>query len=402
MNSFQVSKDVLNFNCSYGTVPKVVREYQKDLLEKCESNPYEWFTKTYRDKLECVRTKCAKFLSCRKEDFVFVDNTSSGANSVFNSIDFRSNSAIIITDIAYGLIVNLANKMNRLFGSTVHVVEVDVFNLNTLPDKITQAIDHLVQEGYTVELVCCDHIASCPGILLPIEKVGEACSSRKISLMVDAAHAIGQIDINLKELEACGVTYWITDCHKWFFSPKGSAIMWVQKDKQSKVYPVIDCATIGTKGCITEKTRLRLTEFENRFLYLGTKDYTPWLSVKKALDFIEYMGGYLKIIQRNKQLAIQAQETLCYAIHTRCHFTNESTVSMANIPLPTVISNMFIASYLMDTLREVYNIYVIIYEYPLNSSKYFLRLSLQLFINEDDIDFLTITIKDLLSSLPDQ
>lgn len=402
MDDFQLTKTVVNFNCSYGTVPKVVREYQNNLSAQCESNPYLWFTKTYREKLESVRIKLAKFLSCRKEDFVFVDNTSSGANSVFNSIDFRSNSAVVITDIAYGLIVNLAKKMHRLFGSTVHVVEVNVLNLNTLPDKITEAIDYLVQEGYNVELVCCEHIASCPGILLPVEKVAQACSSRNIPLMVDAAHAIGQININLEELGACGVTYWITDCHKWFFSPKGSAIMWVHKNKQNNVHPVIDCATIGTKGCITEKSRSRLTEFEYRFLYLGTKDYTPWLSINKALEFVDSMGGYSYIIDRNRQLAIEAQQSVCEAIQTNTSFTNESTASIANIPLPAVISNKFIASYLMDTLRDVYNTYVVIYEYPFNSSKYFLRLCLQLFITDEEVDFLTITIKDLLSSIPDK
>jgi len=402
MEDFQLFKDVVNFNCSYGTVPKVVREYQNDLSVTCESNPYEWFTKTYREKLESVRIELAAFLSCRKEDFVFVDNTSSGANSVFNSIDFRSNSAVVITDIAYGLIVNLANKMNRLFGSTVHVVEVDVFNPNNLPERIIRAIDHLAQKGYTVELVCCEHIASCPGILLPIDKVARACSSRHIPLMVDAAHAIGQVEINLEELGACGVTYWITDCHKWFFSPKGSAIMWVHKEKQNNVHPVIDCATIGTKGCITQKNQLQLTEFEYRFLYLGTKDYTPWLSIQKALEFVDCKGGYLYIINRNRQLAIKAQQSLCDEIQTGTPFANESTVSMANIPLPTAISTQFIASYLMDTLRDVYNTYVVIYEYPFNSSRYFLRLCLQLFITDYDINFLAIAIKDLLASIPDK
>jgi hypothetical protein len=101
-------------------------------------------------------------------------------------------------------------------------------------------------------------------------------------------------------------------------------------------------------------------------------------------------------------LAIEAQQSVCEAIQTNTLFTNESTASMANIPLPTVVSNKFIASYLMDTLRDVYNTYVVIYEYPVNSSKYFLRLCLQLFITDEEIDFLTITIKDLLSSIPDK
>ena len=35
-------------------------------------------------------------------------------------------------------------------------------------------------------------------------------------------------------------------------------------------------------------------------MYLGTKDYTPWLAIKGSIDFIEKQGGYDTIIKRNE------------------------------------------------------------------------------------------------------
>lgn len=402
MDYFQIDRDITNFNCSYGTVPKMVKVYQEKLLGECELNPYEWFTKTYREKLDTVRDRLSSYLHCQKCDLVFVDNTSSGANSVFNSFSFHKDSAIIILDIAYGLILNLANKMNKLTGCHIHTVTIDIRAIDYLPNQIANAIEMLEKKGYHVDLVCCDHIASCPGILLPIKEVAKACLLKNVSLLVDAAHAIGQVEINLDELGKDGVRYWVTDCHKWFFSPKGAALLWVHKDKQDNVFPAIDCATIGTKGCITEKNSLQLSEFESRFLYLGTKDYTPWLSVRKAIYFVELMGGYSYIIQRNREFTLKSQEQLCLLLNTQSPFHNDTIVSMINVRLPERISNSLIASRLMKALRELYKIYVVIYEYPCESSNFYLRLCTQLFIQNEDIDFLSRAIQILLHLLIDQ
>lgn len=399
MDYFQINKNIINFNCSYGTVPKMVKEYQEKLLSECESNPYEWFTKTYREKLDVVRQQLSSFLHCQKCDLVFVDNTSSGANSVFNSISFHKHSAIIILDIAYGLILNLANKINKLTGCYIHTISVDIREVHYLPYQISNAIDMLKMKNYQVDLVCCDHISSCPGILLPVKDIAKACLLKNVPLLVDAAHAIGQVEINLDELGKDGVRYWVTDCHKWFFSPKGAALLWVHKEKQDTVFPVIDCATIGTKGCITEKNSLQLSDFESRFLYLGTKDYTPWLSVRKAIYFVELMGGYSHIIKRNREFTLKAQEKLCLSFNTQSLFRDDTIVSMINVPLPKCVSNSLIASRLMKALKELYKIYVVIYEYPCDSSNFYLRLCTQLFIQDEDIDCLTKAIQILLPLL---
>ena len=59
-------------------------------------------------------------------------------------------------------------------------------------------------------------------------------------------------------------------------------------------------------------------------------------------------------------------------------------------------------SRLMKALRELYKIYVVIYEYPCESSNFYLRLCTQLFIQNEDIDFLSRAIQILLHLLIDQ
>ena len=140
---------------------------------------------------------------------------------------------------------------------------------------------------------------------------------------------------------------------------------------------------------------------KSRFLYLGTKDYTPWLSVRKAIYFVELMGGYSHIIKRNREFTLKAQEKLCLSFNTQSLFRDDTIVSMINVPLPKCISNSLIASRLMKALKELYKIYVVIYEYPCDSSNFYLRLCTQLFIQDEDIDCLTKAIQILLPLLID-
>lgn len=59
---------------------------------------------------------------------------------------------------------------------------------------------------------------------------------RGIPVMVDAAHALGQIPVDLTSLSP---DYWVTNCHKWFAGPRGSALMWVAPDRKATLKPLV-------------------------------------------------------------------------------------------------------------------------------------------------------------------
>jgi selenocysteine lyase/cysteine desulfurase len=81
------------------------------------------------------------------------------------------------------------------------------------------------------------------------------------------------------------VTYLMADAHKWLFSPKGSAMLWVTRAAQRGMHP----AAIGAVCSNSPSTQFRpevlagLSDFERRFQYTGTRDYTPLIAVKDAL-----------------------------------------------------------------------------------------------------------------------
>ncbi len=47
------------------------------------------------------------------------------------------------------------------------------------------------------------------------------------AVLVDGAHALGHIHVDLSELAGAGVDFWLGNGHKWLYSPKGSCVLWV-------------------------------------------------------------------------------------------------------------------------------------------------------------------------------
>ena len=389
---FQLETPGSYFNASYGTVPQEVHAYQAALQHECERNPYRWFTRTYRDKLMMVRERMAKVLRCRREDLVFVDNTSSGANTVFTACAGAGSEpgTILVLDVAYSLVRNLADRAARDHGHVVEVVPLEVGDPDALPVAVACAIDACEEAGRPVRLACVDHIVSCPGMVLPVEDVARVCDARGVPLLVDAAHAIGQLVVDLDRLGEAGVRYWVSDCHKWCFSPKGSAVLWARADAQANLRPTIDCAVIGTDAQVigTDGTddADSNNDFEKRFSYLGTKDYTPWLSTTAALDFVERRaGGYDALTRRNRALAVWAQRVLCDIIGTTPVIDDAHTAAMANVPLPHTVRTPACADALVRRLRDTRSIDVVVYEHPSNSGRFHVRACMQIFLDEMDV-----------------
>ena len=74
------------------------------------------------------------------------------------------------------------------------------------------------------KMACISHISAYPAALLPVEAFCAYLAPHGCAVVVDGAHAVGQIAL---DLPALGCAAYTANLHKWFFTPKGTAFLWV-------------------------------------------------------------------------------------------------------------------------------------------------------------------------------
>ena len=66
-----------------------------------------------------------------------------------------------------------------------------------------------------------DHITSSTALVFPLKKMIEECRKRGVLVLVDGAHAPGQMEINLEELRP---DFYTGNFHKWMYTPRGFSL----------------------------------------------------------------------------------------------------------------------------------------------------------------------------------
>lgn len=74
------------------------------------------------------------------------------------------------------------------------------------------------------------------GCIMPAKQLADLAHSKNILCFVDGAHATGQFQLSLKEW---GVDGFACNSHKWLCGAAGAGVLFVKRDVQERVWPVM-------------------------------------------------------------------------------------------------------------------------------------------------------------------
>ena len=307
---------------SFGACPTAVLDYQSALRAEMEAEPVRFLSRELDDRLDVARTALAAFLGADPDDVAFVTNATSGVNAVLRSSTFEAGDELLTTDHAYRACRNTLEYVAERWRARVVVAPVP-FPIAS-PDDVVDAVMSRVTPRTRLALL--DHVTSPTGVILPIEGLIEALAARGIDVLVDGAHAPGMLPLDLGRL---GAAYYTGNCHKWLCAPKGSAFLWVRRDRRGEVRPL----TISHGASASHPGRPR---FRMEFDWTGTSDPTGWLTVPKAIEYLGSLvpGGWPALMARNRRAALDARALLCAAAGTPPPCPDAMIGSLASIVLP--------------------------------------------------------------------
>ncbi len=253
------------------------------------------------------------FLNVPGNDLVFVDNATAGCNAVLRSLPLQPDQDVIILSHAYGAVRNVVRFATERVGARISQASL------AFPDPTEDSLIAAITDAITPStgLAVIDHITSASAIVLPIQRIVAACHAAGVPVLVDGAHAPGQIDLDLSGI---GADWYVGNCHKWLCAPKGCGFLYAAPARQSGLHPGTISHGYG-QGFLAE------------FDWTGTTDPSRFLAVIQAIDFHHRLGG-AALRARNKNLAAQGAAYVAQRLNTEVGTTGSVAGAMATVRLP--------------------------------------------------------------------
>jgi len=287
---------------SYGAAPRQVLEARAKMLQQLDSHPDRWFRSDLEPLYKEALGEVAEFVGAQPDNIVFVTNATSAVNAVLKGLRLNKGDVLLVTEHTYPACRLAAEAAAERYGANLAIVPITlpVTEEGWLADLEKTLLSERAKGG-KVRLALLDHISSPSALVFPISKAILLLHSYEVEVLVDGAHAPGQIDLNLEMLDA---DYYTGNLHKWCYAPRSAAFLWVATRHRETVRPLVT-------------SHLHRSSMNDQFFMQGTMDHTPYLSTRPALQFYRWLGGLPGLHAHVTPLLDWAEEMLCCALGTQ-------------------------------------------------------------------------------------
>ena len=197
---------------SFGTYPKSVRDRFHEVQALSELRPDVFVRYQYPEMLDSSRAALAELLRLPVDEVVLVQNATTGVNVVLRSLVYTKDDVILHLSTLYGSLgktIKYLEETTPVKGLRVPV-EYPIGN-EELCTRFHAAIKQAKSQCINVKIAIFDTISSLPGVRVPYERLVEICKMEGVLSMIDGAHGVGNIGL---ELAKVGPDFFVSNLHK--------------------------------------------------------------------------------------------------------------------------------------------------------------------------------------------
>ena len=274
-NSFTVTRGIVNLNNGgVSPSPRIVTEALVRYIWQQEDATAYTMWQILEPQSETIRTGLAEIFGCDREEIAITRNASESLEILLMGLDFKPGDEILTTTQDYGRMLTTLRQRERREGLVLKLVQIPI------PPKNLSEITAAFERGITpkTKLILISHQINITGQITPVKAVCDMARAKGIETIVDGAHSFAQFDFKQKDL---GCDYFGTSLHKWLYSPKGTGLLYVKRDKIAKLWPLMAAES-------TQAADIR------KFEEIGTHSAAPRLAIGESMLFHNAIGGKRK------------------------------------------------------------------------------------------------------------
>ena len=145
-------------------------------------------------------------------------------------------------------------------------------------DNVLEAYADMLRRHPNTRLVLLTHLSHSTGLVMPVRELAALARSAGAEVIVDAAHSWGQLDFDVRSLDAPYVAF---NLHKWIGAPLGCGCLYIRNGSMSSIDPYF-----GDRDFADTDVRSRI--------HTGSPNFAAWLTIPAALQLHRRIGSGAK------------------------------------------------------------------------------------------------------------
>ncbi|MBK5397182.1 aminotransferase class V-fold PLP-dependent enzyme [Pseudomonas sp. TH39(2020)] len=210
----------------------VVEEYQRNIELINRSNSVHVRQRFEQGESLEIRAQLAELVGVPADTVALTRNASDGLQSLIRNYNrLMPGDQVLICDLEYDTVKGAMRWLARHRG--VEVIEIEHSHPASF-DSLLATYREAFERYPRLKLMALTHVTHRTGLVMPVQAIAAAAKEHGIDVILDGAHALGQIQFNLDNL---GIAFAGFNLHKWIGAPLTLGFIYIAPERLADIDP---------------------------------------------------------------------------------------------------------------------------------------------------------------------
>ena len=279
--NYDVTNKITNLENGYwGIMASPVLAEYKQLTEFINKENTTYARPRWSETYRGVRQAVANFLNVDADEIALTRGATEALQALIGGYNkLKPGDTVLYTDLDYSEMKNAMRwlEVRRGVKAIKLTFPEPTFDRPLQEADILGFYDKALSENPGTKLLLLTHLNNWTGLIIPVAKIARMARDRGVNVILDAAHSVGQVEINLREL---GCDFIGVNLHKWVGAPIGCGVIYIKKDRIDAIDPYMGKPT-------------DVSDIDGR-IDTGTLNFAAHMTIPAAITFHNKIGTAAK------------------------------------------------------------------------------------------------------------
>lgn len=213
----------------------VVEEYQRNIEFINRGNSVYVRQHFDREHGEAIRRQVAQLIHVSPHTVAMATSAVDALQSLIRNYNsLKPGDQVLICDLEYASVKSAMRWLARQHGvEVIELVHPHPATFDSLVGSYREAFIHYPR----LKLMALTYVNHLTGLVMPVQAIAEAAREFDVDIILDGAHALGQIDFDIKKL---GIHFAGFNLQKWIGGPLALGFLYIAPQRLADIDPDMD------------------------------------------------------------------------------------------------------------------------------------------------------------------